>query len=115
MGNIDLRRNRNVELSAHIAGEILQFSTISQILRHVSERWDGLGYPDELKKEEIPDESTSRFILSSRILAIADFFVRSSSKDDAKNAILLLKEESKKRFDPNLVKKFEVFCTQRKK
>jgi len=66
-----------------------------------------MGLHSRLKKEEIP--------LSSRILAIVDSFVRSSSEDDAKSALLLLKEESKKRFDPNLVEKFEVFCTQRKK
>ena len=125
-------------LSVHIAKEILQFSKIADILRHVCERWDGLGYPvhfvhrrlalrwaygtDELKGEEIPFES--------RILAIVDFFVRSSNENgdnDARRgrlppgacyrtrgadstALILLKDEASKKLDPNLVEKFDVFC-----
>jgi len=101
-GSADFLSDRNVEVSAHIAGEILQFSKIAQILRHVSERWDGSGYPDKLKEEEIPYES--------RILAIVNFFVRSSNENGVKLALILLKEEASKKFDPNLVEKFDVFC-----
>ena len=125
------RRSINVGLSVHIAKEILQFSKIADILRHVCERWDGLGYPvhfvhrrlalrwaygtDELKGEEIPFES--------RILAIVDFFVRSSNENgdnDARRgrlpleadstALILLKDEASKKLAPNLVEKFDVFC-----
>ena len=127
MVSIDFYRSRNVLLSAHIAGEILHFSKISEILQHIRERWDGLGYPDKLKGEEIP--------LESRILAIVDFFVRSSNENgdnDARRgrlptgacdrtrgadstALILLTKEAEKKFDPNLVEKFYAFWMQKKK
>ena len=40
------------------------FEDISKVVLHHHERWDGKGYPDGLKAEEIP--------LASRILAICD-------------------------------------------
>lgn len=107
MVRIDLRRSRNVSLSAHIAGEILHFSKISEILQHIRERWDGLGYPDELKGEEIPKES--------RILAIVDFFVRCQKETSDNDALILLTKEAEKEFDPNLVEKFHAFWMQKKK
>lgn len=70
------------------------------------EKWDGSGYPQGLKGEEIP--------LSARIMALADVYdaLRSArsykdaySKEEAKRIML---EESGKRFDPELV---EVFLT----
>ncbi len=39
---------------------------VSQVIRHHHERYDGRGYPDGLKGEEIP--------LAARILAVADAF-----------------------------------------
>ncbi len=68
------------------------------------ERWDGSGYPQGLKGEEIP--------LSARIMAIADVYdaLRSErsykaaySKEEAKQIIV---EESGKQFDPELVEVF---------
>jgi response regulator RpfG family c-di-GMP phosphodiesterase len=107
MVRIDLQMNRNVSLSAHIAKEILQFSKISEILWHLRERWDGLGYPDELKGKEIPTES--------RILAIVDFFTRFQNENDDNDALRMLAKEAGKTFDPNLVEKFYVFFLQKKK
>ena len=94
-------------MSAHIAGEILHFSKISEILQHIRERWDGLGYPDKLKGEEIP--------LESRILAIVDFFVRCQKETSDNDALILLTKEAEKEFDPNLVDKFHAFWMQKKK
>ena len=107
MVRIDLQMNRNVSLSAHIAKEILQFSKISEILWHLRERWDGLGYPDELKGKEIPTES--------RILAIVDFFTRFQNENDDNDALRMLAKEAGKTFDQNLVEKFYVFFLQKKK
>jgi len=107
MVRIDWQMSRNVSLSAHIAKEILQFSKISEILWHLRERWDGLGYPDELKGEEIPTES--------RILAIVDFFTRYQNENDDNDALRMLAKEAGKRFDPNLVEKFYAFFLQKKK
>lgn len=103
---IDFQRSRNLELSAHIAGEILHFSKISEILRHIRERWDGLGYPDEFRGEKIP--------LESRILAIVDFFVRFQNENGDNDALRMLAKEAGEKFDPNLVDKFHAFWQKRR-
>ena len=102
---IDIREIRNVSLSVHIASEILQFAKISEILQPLRERWDGLGYPDELKGKEIPYES--------RILAIVDFFVRNHYENGENSALRMLTKEAGNKFDPNLVEKFHTFWQKR--
>lgn len=68
------------------------------------EKWDGSGYPEGLKGEEIP--------LSGRIVALADVFDALISKRVYKDAwpeekvLELLKEEAGKHFDPSLVEAF---------
>jgi len=65
------------------------------------EKYDGSGYPKNLKGEEIP--------LSARIVAAADVFDALTSKRPYKNAwpidqaISHLREESGKHFDPDIV------------
>jgi putative two-component system response regulator len=68
------------------------------------EKWDGTGYPYGLKGEDIP--------LHGRIAAIADVFDALTTKRPYKEAwpveeaVQLLKEESGKHFDPQLIKLF---------
>lgn len=45
---------------------------IAKVVRHHHERWDGRGYPDGIKKEEIP--------IQSQILAVADAWDAMRSK-----------------------------------
>jgi diguanylate cyclase (GGDEF)-like protein len=68
------------------------------------ERWDGNGYPLGLRGEDIP--------LGARVLAVADYF-DSVTRDRPYNkrmpgdlALLLLRQESGKALDPNLVSVF---------
>jgi diguanylate cyclase (GGDEF)-like protein len=68
------------------------------------ERWDGAGYPLGLRGEDIP--------LGARVLAVADYF-DSVTRDRPYNkrmsgdlALLLLRQESGKALDPNLVSVF---------
>ena len=74
------------------------------------ERWDGQGYPNRLKGEEIP--------LSARMMAIADVFDALVSKRCYKEempvdeAFKTIKEESGTHFDPKLV---EVFLSNKEK
>src|SRR3984893_17722918 len=51
---------------AQILAEHPEQRDVSQILRHHHERWDGAGYPDGLKQEEIP--------IGSRIVNACDAF-----------------------------------------
>lgn len=87
--------------------EYLSFA--SDIATYHHERWDGRGYPSNLKEEEIP--------LSARIMAIADVFDALISKrcyKDAmpvEDAIEIMKKESGSHFDPKLI---DVFLTHQK-
>ena len=51
---------------AKIVSQIKKISNLAPVIRHHHERYDGTGYPDQLKGEEIP--------LASRIISIADAY-----------------------------------------
>jgi PAS domain S-box-containing protein len=82
--------------------EILKVAAI--VAKYHHEKWDGSGYPDGLKAENIPIEA--------RITAIADVFDALGSDRCYKKAwkdediFNLLKNEKAKHFDPNLVDLF---------
>ncbi len=90
------------------SGEILQgfkdFKNVAKFVRHHHERYDGRGYPNGLKGEEIP--------LFSRILLIADTFDAMTStrvyRKGLANTIAFaeLEEFSGSQFDPGLVPLF---------
>jgi diguanylate cyclase (GGDEF)-like protein/putative nucleotidyltransferase with HDIG domain len=74
------------------------------VVRHHHERWDGRGYPDGLRGDEIP--------ITARIMTLADCF--DAVREDRKyrkamthdEAIAMLREGSGTVFDPNVVKTF---------
>ena len=53
-------------IGAHVVKPVGFLRGVSQVIRHHHERYDGRGYPDGLKGEEIP--------LGARIMAVADAF-----------------------------------------
>ena len=75
-----------------------------KIIRHHHERWDGTGYPDQLRGEQIP--------LLSRILSVADVYdamtsdrsYRKRLKDDA--VIKMIQNNEGSQFDPKVVSVF---------
>jgi len=75
-----------------------------KIIRHHHERWDGKGYPDGIKDEEIP--------LCSRIIAIADVFDALTSDRPyrkaytVEEAIKIIEEGKGTQFDPEIVELF---------
>ena len=77
---------------------------VPSIIRWHHERWDGFGYPDSLRGEQIP--------IASRILAIADSVssMRSQRNYRKKNyksdqdIIIELKQQAGLQFDPVLIK-----------
>jgi putative nucleotidyltransferase with HDIG domain len=88
-------------LGANIVGNVPHLvSCVSSILHH-HERWDGGGYPEGLKGEEIPIEA--------RILAIADSFEAMTSArphrppSSREEAIKKLRQGAGIQFDPKLV------------
>ncbi len=78
---------------------------IAITVRHHHERYDGKGYPDGLKGEEIP--------LAARIIAIVDAFDSMTceglyhSARSREDALAELRREAGGQFDPTLV---EIFC-----
>ena len=78
---------------------------VARLVRSSHERWDGLGYPDELAREEIP--------LGSRIIAVCDTFDAMSTKRpyrfpvNEQRALAELQSCAGTQFDPDVV---EVFC-----
>lgn len=76
------------------------FKGISSIIRYHHERWDGKGYPDGLRNDEIP--------IFSRIIALSDSFQAMTSfrtyrkKLTLKEAIEEIKINRGKQFDPYL-------------
>lgn len=84
---------------------------IPLMLRH-HERWDGKGYPDGLKAEEIPR--------GGRIIAIADVFQALTSDRpyrkaySEKEAIKIIKKSSGTQFDPVVVGAFLNILNKRK-
>lgn len=90
---------------------ILQMAEIMALTHH--ERWDGSGYPQGLKAEEIP--------IAGRICAIVDVFdaltTRRSYKEEITpdEALSLIMDYSGELFDPKLVEVFSSKFSELKK
>ncbi len=87
---------------ANSTSELLQAGRVIALSHH--ERWDGNGYPDGLKGEEIP--------LWGRICAVADTFDAVTSERSYKPAysndiaLRILRDERGRQFDPKIVDVF---------
>lgn len=87
-------------MSEEILSPIKRFKPITKMVRHHHERYDGTGYPDGLKQEEIP--------LGSRIVSIADSYDAMTSNRpyrspmNPKEAVREIKENLGTQFDPEL-------------
>lgn len=98
-------------VAASILEPIAALKGIIPYIKHVHEDYDGSGYPDGLKGEEIP--------LGARIIAVADVFdAMTTSRPyrralDTEAVLAHLKEEAGKQFDPVVVEAFlEVYQGQ---
>jgi HD-GYP domain-containing protein (c-di-GMP phosphodiesterase class II) len=84
--------------------EFLKYAKILAVSHH--EKWDGTGYPNGLKEDEIP--------LLGRIMAIADVYDALVSERSYKNAfsheeaVSIILDSRYKHFDPNLIDVFLV-------
>lgn len=95
---------RHPRLGALIVGGVQGMEHILDIVQHHHERWDGRGYPDELKGEEIP--------VMGRLVAIADTFSAMTTDRpyrkgmDYKTALREIKANIGTQFDPTLADAF---------
>jgi len=91
-------------IGAKIIGDDKWFTQARQIALHHHEKWDGSGYPEGLKGEDIP--------IAARIVAIVDEFDALVAKRSYKEswsiekAIEEIERESGTHFDPQIVKAF---------
>ena len=108
-GALTLEERRQMEqhpvIGERILSKVEDYADIARIVRHHYERFDGLGYPDNLKKEEIP--------LLSRIIAVADAYNAMTSDRPYRDAMpsrvarLRLAQAVESQFDTGVVAAFE--------
>ncbi len=109
-GKLDREEWSVMKTHAEIGADMLGGSTISllkmaeEIARYHHERFDGSGYPQNLKGDEIP--------ISARITAIADVYDALIHRRVYKEPVIesevvkVMKKESGKHFDPELLQLF---------
>ncbi len=107
-GKLDQQEFERIQAHSTIGQKILDNVRfpwpVGSMIRSHHERWDGTGYPDKLKGEEIP--------LGARILAVADVYdamtnkrsYRADSSPD--QAIDYIKNSAGKQFDADVVTAF---------
>ncbi len=91
-------------VGAEILGRINFPYPVLPIVRHHHERWDGKGYPDGLREDQIP--------ITARIMSVIDCF--DSVREDRpfrpgmtrEEAIELLRRDAGTQFDPRIVELF---------
>lgn len=96
--------DQHPDIGSRIMKPISQLENVIPLIRHHHESYDGTGYPDRLKGEEIP--------LGARIIAVADTFDAMTSDRPYRKALpqSAAKQEinklSGKQFDPKVVTAF---------
>jgi response regulator RpfG family c-di-GMP phosphodiesterase len=96
---------RHPLIGADILMSVQRMRGVAALVRHHQERWDGTGYPDALKGEEIP--------LGARILAVVDAYSAIIDERPYKHArthaeaIAELRRCAGVQFDPRVV---DLFC-----
>src|SRR5262249_19622287 len=107
-GNLSTSEFEKTKVHTTVGAEILSRVDfpypVIPIVKHHHERWDGCGYPDGLKGEQIP--------ITARIMSVVDCF--DSLREDRpfrpgkmrEDAIALLRKSAGTHFDPNIVEVF---------
>src|SRR5690349_3481803 len=107
-GNLSSAEFEKTKIHTTVGAEILSRVNfpypVIPIVKHHHERWDGCGYPDGLKGEQIP--------ITARIMSVVDCF--DSVREDRpfrpgmmrEDAIVLLRKGAGTHFDPNIVELF---------
>lgn len=103
---------RHPRLGALIVSGVPGMETILDIVQHHHERWDGKGYPDELKGEEIP--------LMGRLVAVADTFSAMTTDRPYRKglawevALQEIQDSAGSQFDPAMAEAFLRAAAKRK-
>jgi HD-GYP domain-containing protein (c-di-GMP phosphodiesterase class II) len=102
LSNEELERVRaHAEFGASIGDQIEFLKSLTPVILHHHERWDGSGHPEGLRAEEIP--------LLARILAVADAFGTMTTTRGSRRRLTLtqarkeLAVQAGTQFDPSIV------------
>jgi len=96
---------RHPAIGSEIVAPLRRLNKVLPMIRYHQEHWDGTGYPEGLRGEEIP--------LGARILAVVDAYVAMTEDRPYRKArtheqaIEEVRRQAGKQFDPRVV---EVFC-----
>jgi putative two-component system response regulator len=108
-GPLDTDERRKIETHAAVGADLVRglrtLDGVRDIIRHHHERWDGTGYPDRLKGEEIP--------YGARIMAVLDVYDALRTARPYKTALgreqalaILARETDRGSWDPRVVATF---------
>jgi putative two-component system response regulator len=95
---------RHPDIGADIVAHIEAYQQLVPIIRHHHERFDGLGYPQKLRGEQIPH--------AARIIAVADTYDAITSTRPYRQprspgeALKVIREEAGRQFDPQIAAVF---------
>ncbi len=85
---------RHSDTGHMIANMIEGMQKTAELIRHHHEQFNGGGFPDKLKEDNIP--------IGSRIIAIADRFERLAKSMSAQDSLKKIKSQLGREFDPEL-------------
>ncbi len=89
---------RHAEIGYNILRSVGEYAPFAEAVLHHHEKWDGSGYPQSLKQEEIPE--------SAQILAIANTYADNIPSLGLEKTIAFMQERSNTYFDPALLETF---------
>ncbi|MDE3111396.1 MAG: GAF domain-containing protein [Chloroflexota bacterium] len=98
-------------LGAQIIASIRFLKDVAPIVRHATERWDGTGYPDELKGEQIPRLARILAVTIAYHAMLVDRPYRAALPVEA--AIAELRASAGSSYDPLLVEEFATMILAR--
>lgn len=98
LASAELARRR-VEHGAAVVRELHLGEHVAEAVLHLEERWDGQGWPNGIRGEEIP--------VAARIIGLAQVLEVLRKKLDGKRAVQFASDRSGEWFDPELVQAAE--------
>ncbi|MFA6785566.1 MAG: HD domain-containing phosphohydrolase, partial [Sphaerochaeta sp.] len=95
---------RHAEIGYNILRSVGEYAAFAEYVLYHHERWDGKGYPQHLKGEDIPKPARMIAIVDSYAAMISDRPYKKTLTQE--QAIEELRENCGTQFDPNLVEVF---------
>lgn len=102
---------KHVDIGIKIVSNIHNLEMVAPVIASIYERWDGTGYPNSLKGDEIPIESRVIAVVNAYLAMRIDRAYRKGVADST--AIEELVNNRGKQFDPKIIDAFLQIQRQR--